>query len=409
MTELTGKNGSMLTVMEMVRELAKASEFKGDRRFRDLLASRMRQAFTLPIVPAMQKLAEVLGAQIQYVRGDVAEAFLKRASQPDAARSLAWMRQNPQLAAMVATMKEEADWIAAIEDLDLPEVGDAASCVDGRPTYDISIEAQVMSPLAHGADAKAGNATMFRRCQVRASDGTVMSLPFYAGNAIRGQMRDLLADDLLGILGLGRKSIALWFFYAIYSGGALEEGSKATEAISAALGKNGALRTDGLREFRDVLPALSVLGAAMGNRVLSGRMCVGDLRPVCRQWGFGGDAPSVEELFDWQYLTRREDDEAHVEHHGMIATTECMRIGTHLVGGIDCSSHICPMERSALGRGIDLLTACGKLGAENRRGFGKVDFVVSNAPDASLYVQWLDDNKERILSYLHSIGALVQS
>src|SRR5690606_6982356 len=114
---------------------------------------------------------------------------------------------------------------------------------------------------------------------------------------------------------------------------ALDENSDATKALKKELGDHGAIRATGIRDFRTMFPALSLLGCALGNRVLPGHCQFGDLRPICYEWGTG-ERP-VAEMMTWEYLTRREDHEDHMVHHGMIANTECLRAGAELEGGVD--------------------------------------------------------------------------
>lgn len=272
----------------------------------------------------------------------------------------------------------------------------------------ITLRVECQAPLAHGADSKAGNATLFRRLPVLTEAGETLHLPYYSGNAVRGQMRDLLADHFLAAIGLtpsrSTPPVALWFFYALYAGGALEEQSDAQKALKKSLGDNGAIRAMGIREFRRMLPSLSLLGCALGNRVLPGRCQVADLRPVCREWGTGTQA--VAELLTWEYLTRREDFEDHTEHHGMIANTEVLRAGVTLEGGIDHDHAMDAIERAALGRGLQLLADRGFLGAENRRGFGRVTISLTGAPDPSPYDVFLAEKREEILDYMKSIEAM---
>jgi hypothetical protein len=241
----------------------------------------------------------------------------------------------------------------------------------------------------------------------------MLSLPVYAGNALRGQLRDLLADHLVLSLGLVPRRdtppLNLWFFHTLYAGGVLEEQNHTLGLVNAELGRNGTLRTDGLRRFRQMLPALSLLGCAIGNRVLPGRICVGDLRPKCLEWGTG-TTPAAE-LMEWTFLTRRDDHEGRgddEDHHGMIATTECLKTGTELVGGIDIDTHADGIEESALLCALDLLSARGRLGAENRRGLGRVEFVAraDEGLCAQPYNEFLVANRTEILNYLDAIGAL---
>jgi hypothetical protein len=223
-------------------------------------------------------------------------------------------------------------------------------------------------------------------------------------------MRDALADHFLQALGLtprrDKPPCKLWFFHALYAGGALEENSVQAKAFAKNLGYSWAIRADGIHELRNMLPAASVLGTALGNRIISGRVNVCDARPRCAEWGTG-ETP-VAGLFEWTFLTRREDHEGHADgdHHGMIANTECLRAGVVLDAGLDISQHATPIERACIGKGLALLAERGYLGAENRRGFGRVKIALANAPDPELYEQYLINNKTAILKYLEEIGAI---
>jgi hypothetical protein len=151
---------------------------------------------------------------------------------------------------------------------------------------------------------------------------------------------------------------------------------------------------------------LSLLGVALGNRILSGRINVGDFKPCCLEWG-SGDEP-VAGLFDWTYLTRREDNDDHTtgENSSMIVNTECLKSGTVLLGGIDVFGAITDVERSCLGFGLKLLQAHGYIGSENRRGQGQVSVEIENSPDESVYLRYLENNKNEIMDYLGQIGAI---
>jgi len=208
---------------------------------------------------------------------------------------------------------------------------------------------------------------------------------------------------------------ALWFFHALYAGGALEESSVAGKALGARLGAHGAANANGITEFRDMLPALSVLGTALGNRILSGRVNVLDARPRCIEWASGPQRAA--ELMEWQFLTRREDHEGHGDddHHGMIANTECLCTGTILDAGLDISKHATPLEVSALACGLELLRERGYLGAENRRGFGQVQIDLNHCFEAGAWIRVFDgekynrflaDEREQIVDYLVEIKAL---
>ena len=333
------------------------------------------------------------------------------ASVPQAQKVLRWIKRYTRVAAMIAGMQTAEERNGCIDGIELPEEIESGGVMQTRPRYDVDIKATLTSPMSHGSDAKSGNATIFRRQQVLTDKG-IAELPFYAGNALRGTLRDLLADHFLQEIGIAprrdRPGIALWFFHILYAGGSLEENAKSTKALSARFGKAaGAVNANGIKEFRDMLPALSTLGCALGNRILPGRVKVADMRPQCVEWGTG--SARAEELMTWEYLTRRDDHEGRsVEdgHTGMIAQSECLRPGVVLDGGIDIDRHAMELERSALGRGMALLQERGYLGAESRRGFGRAVMDLQGAPDPEQYDDFLRTEKTRIIAYLGSIGVM---
>lgn len=384
-----------------------AAEMKGSRFYLDVFTDRLTKAASeATLGGAMEQLLHGINASAERLHPPLAAQMMRLAASDDGPRVLRWLREQTRLAVMLAACKDQGLVDEALAAVVLPEAGGGGAAA-ARGAFQISLRATCESPLAHGADGKAGNATLFRRIQVIAGNGEILRLPYFAGNAVRGQMRDLLADHLLKSLGLpadrSKPAVSLWFFYCLYSGGALEEKSDAMKSIRKTLGDNGSIRAEGIRKFRDMLPGLSLLGCALGNRVLPGHCQFADLRPVCREWGTG--TQPVAELLTWEFLTRREDHEDHAEHHGMIANTEVLRSGAVLDGGVDMDDGMPTVERAALARGLTLLQARGKLGAENRRGFGKVSIEMTGLPDPTLYDSFLVERKSEVLDYLAQIGA----
>jgi len=159
-----------------------------------------------------------------------------------------------------------------------------------------------------------------------------------------------------------------------------------------------------------MIPPLSLLGTALGNRIISGRIHVCDARPRCKQWGTGEQ--EVSALFDWVYLTRHEDYEAWAKgegedaHTGMIANTEVLKAGTVLDGGINLSDHLTEIERACLSKGLLLLQEAGCLGAQNARGLGQVRADVATGAEAMAYDGYLAGHRAEILDYLASIKAV---
>jgi hypothetical protein len=48
----------------------------------------------------------------------------------------------------------------------------------------------------------------------------------------------------------------------------------------------------------------------------------------------------------------------------------------------------------------------GYIGANARRGFGRVAISAENAPDKTLYENYMKENKDRIVNFLEGLGAL---
>ena len=148
----------------------------------------------------MEELSQSLDSSTEYVGGRVLAEFIHEANGPQAPAILAWCREHPKLVAMLASLRDDDDLDAALQAIQLPEIReDDDSVVTVQPTYDVTIQAYCLTGLAHGADAKAGNATLFRRRAVITETGRHLYLPVYAGNALRGKM---LADHLVRSLGL---------------------------------------------------------------------------------------------------------------------------------------------------------------------------------------------------------------
>lgn len=391
----------------------------GKRNIGDFLAERIVQAGTeSSLASFVERLAALLGSSTGAIWPSTTAGFLQAATGKYSASLLRWTRLHPQIVAHLvgvpSKMTEEhagerSDFEILLDTLDIdaliPDISDERDSVAGTFQWDIPIQAHCLSPLVHGSDAKSGNSTLFRRMQVLGKTGTTMSLPFYAGNALRGILRDIMADHFLA--ALGKPGLELWFFHSLYSGGALEEGGgKAKKAVKA-MGDFGTVRVAGIHDFRDMLPGLSLFGAAIGTKILSGRLMVGDLRPRCHEWGTGDIA--AEDLLDWQFLTRRDDNEdrgGEDKHQGMIVNTETLKTGTILDGGIDISNHASPLEKSALGRFLATFRDRGLLGADNSRGFGKATFVIDGVPDPAAYDAFLQESQGDILAYLKEIGAI---
>ncbi len=397
--------------INFLRTLYFSSEAQGGKFKSDWFTDRLKRA------ASEGKLSGLCETLIRLTQPDKREinntaiiGMVSIANSSLAPRILLWIRRNTNILVSLAMEKNET-LIPILDNIDLPEESTEGVALPRRD-FDIGIKIKMEAPLEHGADTKCGNSSMFRRINVCSKDGGTLHLPYYSGNALRGQMRDLLADHFLTSIGVGadrlKPKVALWLFYALYTGGVLTETDAAMKKIIKNMGDNGALRAEGIWTLRNMIPPISLLGAAIGNRILPGRVRFADLRPVCREWGTGVN--SVEQLLEWEFLTRREDLITSTENKSMIANTEVLRAGTELEGGIDMDKMMTSLESSVLGKGLELLNQHRFLGAGSRRGFGKCtiayEYNGSRIPSSEEYEIFLQEKSGEIKDYLKEVEAL---
>lgn len=122
------------------------------------------------------------------------------------------------------------------------------------------------SPLSHIGESLS-TASYLVQEPVLQPDGSVEEVFVYAGNAWRGQLRDLMASYLLE--HLGNPTVALDAFHLLYSGGAI--------------GGPQQVNLDRIRQHRALLPPIALLGGGIGNQILPGKLRVSNLYPVCAE------------------------------------------------------------------------------------------------------------------------------
>jgi len=400
----------LIYVIKILYALRLCAGIKIKRNLSEFIADKIIQVCSEnTLLAAIEKLAKLLNSDMGEIYSTAGIDFLI-IQKKDGDKYLNWLRNYPRIAAMIICLSKWDDIEIACKQIQVDDIENSDGQAVSQGEFEIPIKFVTLSPLSHGSDQKAGNATVFRRMQVMSTCGRMLNLPFYAGNAVRGELRDLLGDHFLKSIEIENRKdlpkVAMWFFHTLFSGGALESNAQATKVVSEKMGKNGASIAEGIHKFRDTLPGLSLLGCALGNRILPGRINVADFKPTCFEWG-NGDV-KVWQLFEWLYLTRRDDHEGYNEgdNAAMIANTECIKTGVTFYGGIDISEHISCLEKAALGCALNLLKKKGYVGADNRRGFGKIQLEIENCPDEKLYLAFLSEHKSIIVDYLISLEVI---
>jgi len=141
-------------------------------------------------------------------------------------------------------------------------------------TYVFTGVLTALSSVAHGGE-KRGITSLLNREKVVQPDGTIEDVVMLTGNGIRGSLRDVSMLHLLAALGYGTQEgdlkLDLETFYFFMSGGVLDSG-----------GKRG-LDIDLARKWRELIPPISLLGSAVGNQTLPGKLDVGKGIPICKE------------------------------------------------------------------------------------------------------------------------------
>lgn len=330
-------------------------------------------------------------------------------------------------AALVATFAVAREDVEAdrmiLASIDEPEEP-AAPWVPPVPDYAATVPWhrsiwQQTAPLAHGADEKDGNITRFRtEPRLDRITGRVVEVPFLSGNSIRGQLRDLLANDLflrLGVDPRDRTQVAPRHAHALFSGGTLDAGAD-----------TGKVDIGTRRKWRALVPSVDLLGGTVESQVMSGMLRACDVVPVCRETAtqlaptFGeADAvawsarlPWAADLFDRRQLVRHAHREIPDDDgQQMLVHTEVIREGTtwvHLgVALIPREGPLSPVTRSCLAHALDLLRSAGAVGAGNARGLGAMvigDYGLDT--DASAYLAHIAEHDEEIRALLRMASAV---
>jgi hypothetical protein len=134
-----------------------------------------------------------------------------------------------------------------------------------------------LEPISHSVGSN-GITTEFRREKYHQLDGTSADVTEVSGNAMRGTLRDAGMYYMCQLLGYGMpdesgkpRGLSVQAFHLLFSGGSL--GGQTSRGLDI----------DFARRYRELIPLLSVFGAASGNQMLDGLMKTGFLKPICRE------------------------------------------------------------------------------------------------------------------------------
>jgi len=236
---------------------------------------------------------------------------------------------------------------------------------------------EAKSPIMHGGDEKTGSTVVLRTITMWVPEyGEFARLPYLSGNGIRGKLRRLLMRDFLGRLGVEPEKLSTKLYHVLFTGGALES----TDATS------GQIDLELRKRIRDLLPPVSLLGAAVGNQMVPGKLRLGHCFPISREYRaylpeFLRDDPRAEQhvyaFTDESFQTRRDELRAEREEDEqamqMKVNFQCFVPGTRFYHWF-ALEYATPLEESCFGHMMELFRASPFLGGSASSGHGEVIF-----------------------------------
>ncbi|OPY23621.1 MAG: RAMP superfamily protein [Methanobacterium sp. PtaU1.Bin097] len=264
---------------------------------------------------------------------------------------------------------------------------------------------EALSPIHHGGSESHGTIkpilalpTVVRNAET--GEEEIDNIPTIHGNSIRGNLRALIMQDFLDLLDYQLDSKKVYHF--LFDGGMLE-------AVDAK--DKGAINLKMKDEIRYNIPAISLLGSALGNQMIQGKLKVGMADIVCKETSHylpydneGKPNFSAYGLKGEDFGTRldslkedRKEDEAATQ---MKYEFETLITGTRFTHEF-LLEDILPHERACFIRMLNLWNERPFIGGKSGSGYGKVRLNYEyNTADEEDYLNYINDHKEEIVAQL---------
>jgi len=240
------------------------------------------------------------------------------------------------------------------------------------------------------------------------------NVPAIHGNAIRGYLRRLLLDDYLTQLDYELDSKKIYHF--LFTGGILESIDKADKG-HINLGKK--------KNIRKYIPPISLLGSALGNQMIQGKLKVGMGDLVCSETkhyieDVETDTFSAYNLKGYEFGTRMDDleegrqikenkdkDEEQEQHNQMFYEFETLIRGSKFTHEFILEDAL-PHEKACFKRMIELWQERPYIAGMSSTGYGKIkfDYPELDQFDSKVYLDYLEENKEEIHKFLDGLCKL---
>lgn len=263
---------------------------------------------------------------------------------------------------------------------------------------------QAVTPLAHG-DTVTGidnqtNTRIFMR-QGMLVDGKPGRVPAISENALRAVLfRNPLHDDLLTRLKIGRGELPQSVVNLLFSGGNMAAGSKAP----------GDEMTLG-HQVKRLYPSLDLLGGAVDGFILPrsrlrmaawlvAREYASALRLIAPDLVAEAEGVSAYDMLAEETRTRGTGSES--EGNQMLYTYETLAAGAKLLVEISLDPHTPEATRSAVAHAMTCWD--GYIGGQGRQGRGRMAVLSSDLPEASAYLEHIEEYGEAMRQGLTTGG-----
>ncbi len=264
---------------------------------------------------------------------------------------------------------------------------------------------QALSPIHHGGDSVHGTIkpilalpTVVKNAET--GEEEIDLIPTIHGNSIRGNLRALIMQDFLDLLDYKLDSKKVYHF--LFDGGMLE-------AVDAK--DKGAINLKMKDEIRKSIPPISLLGSALGNQMIQGKLKVGMADIVCKETAHYLPFDNEGEPNFSAYGLRGKDFGTRLDSlkedraEGEAATQmkyefQTLITGTRFTHELSLEDPL-PHERACLIRMLNIWKTRPYIGGKSGSGYGKVqlNYDYSNE-DEEEYLNYIIDNKEDIIKQL---------
>ena len=278
---------------------------------------------------------------------------------------------------------------------------------------------KALSPIHHGASEDYGTTKLIHTQPTiiknpDTQEFEIENIPCIHGNAVRGMLRRLIMDDYLTQLNYDLKSKKIYHF--LFTGGILE-------ALDPK--DKGSINLTTKKEIRKYIPPISILGSAVGNQMIQGKLKVGIGNIVCSETKHyleneNNNNFSAYNLKDIDFGTRLDDLEIgkqipenndktqdksiNEQHTQMKYEFETLIRGTQFTHEFILEDML-PHEKSCFKRMIELWKERPYLAGKSNTGYGMIKFNYNGIDelDSKNYINYLADNHDEIIKFLEDL------